>query len=69
MFNFIFQLSASSLAALHQLIQYVQSGDYQTSLALHTQMISGPDFSQMSSFMPSVKVLLQTSYQLGVYVQ
>jgi len=57
------------LASLHQLIQFIQAGDYQSGMGLHTQMISGPDFAQMSAFMPSVKVLMQTSYQLGVYVQ
>ncbi|KAF4518106.1 hypothetical protein B566_EDAN007807 [Ephemera danica] len=36
---------------------------------LHTQMVSGADFTQISSFMPGLKVLLQTSMQLGVYLQ
>lgn len=47
----------------------VQMGDYAGGLNLHTQLVSGPDFSQISSFMPGLKVLLQSALQLGVYLQ
>ncbi|XP_075238434.1 COPII coat complex component secretory 31 isoform X2 [Lycorma delicatula] len=63
------KLSPGTLAGLHQLVQLVQTGDYTGGLALHTQLISGPDFSQIASFMPGLKVLLQSALQLGVYLQ
>lgn len=65
----IFQLSSGTLNVLHQLVQLVQTGDYTGGLALHSQLIAGPDFSQIASFMPGLKVLLQSALQLGVYLQ
>lgn len=47
----------------------VQKGNYAGGLNLHTQLVSGPDFSQISSFMPGIKVLLQSALQLGVYIR
>ncbi|KAK3915327.1 Protein transport protein Sec31A [Frankliniella fusca] len=63
------RLSNNTLQSLHQLVQMVQMGDYAGGLNLHTQLVSGPDFSQISSFMPGLKVLLQTALSLGVYLQ
>lgn len=58
-----------TLETLHQMVQLVQNGDYTGALSLHTQLVSGPDFSQISSFMPGLKVLIQAALQLGVYLQ
>ncbi|KAK7872942.1 hypothetical protein R5R35_004256 [Gryllus longicercus] len=63
------KLSPNTLSALHQMVQLVQTGNYTNGLHLHTQLVSGPDFSQISSFMPGLKVLLQLALQLGVYLQ
>lgn len=63
------KLSPGTLTGLHQLVQVIQTGDYTNGLALHTQLISGPDFAQIASFMPGLKVLLQSALQLGVYLQ
>lgn len=60
------QLTSNTLESLNQLVQLVQIGDYAHGLQLHTQMVSGPDFSQIASFMPGIKVLLQTAMQLQV---
>jgi hypothetical protein len=68
-FHCVFQLSPTTLQGLHQIVQMVQIGDYAGSLSLHTQLVSGPDFSQIASFMPGLKVLLQSALQLQVYVQ
>jgi protein transport protein SEC31 len=70
-FNFIFnqQLSQSSTESLNQLVQYVQIGDYMNGLGLHTQMVSGPEFSKIASFMPGIKSLLQMALQLQVYLR
>lgn len=65
----IFQLSANTLASLHQMVQLIQNGDYMGGLNLHTQLVSGPDFSQIASFMPALKVLLQSALQLQVYLR
>uniref|UniRef100_A0A1B0CM85 Uncharacterized protein n=1 Tax=Lutzomyia longipalpis TaxID=7200 RepID=A0A1B0CM85_LUTLO len=62
-------LAPNTLAALNQLVQFVQVGDYANGLALHTQMCSGADFAQIATFMPGIKVLLQTAMQLQVYLR
>ncbi|XP_059607355.1 protein transport protein Sec31A isoform X2 [Phlebotomus argentipes] len=64
-----YRLGANTLAALNQLVQFVQIGDYASGLALHTQMCSGADFAQIAVFMPGIKVLLQTAMQLQVYLR
>ncbi|XP_054267907.1 protein transport protein Sec31A-like [Macrosteles quadrilineatus] len=63
------KMSSTTVGSLHQLVQMVQNGDYTGALHLHTQLVSGPDFSQISSFMPGLKVLIQSALQLGVYLQ
>ncbi|RZF36991.1 hypothetical protein LSTR_LSTR004679 [Laodelphax striatellus] len=62
------KLSPGTLSGLHELAKLVDAGDYAAGLGLHTQLISGPDFSQIASFMPGLKVLLQSALQLGVYL-
>lgn len=63
------KLSPNTLQGLHQISELVQNGNYTGGLSLHTQLVSGPDFSQISSFMPGIKVLLQSALQLGVYIR
>ncbi|XP_063916558.1 protein transport protein Sec31A [Zophobas morio] len=63
------KLSPNTLASLHQMVQLVQNGDYTGGLNLHTQLVSGPDFAQIASFMPGLKVLLQCALQLQVYLR
>ncbi|XP_066261911.1 protein transport protein Sec31A [Euwallacea similis] len=62
------RLSSNALAALHQIVQFIQSGDYTSGLQLHTQLVQGPDFAQIASFMPGIKVLIQLALQLHVYL-
>lgn len=50
-------------------MQLIQIGDYGNGLGLHTQMVSGPDFSKIASFMPGIKILLQLAMQLQVYLR
>lgn len=66
---FFSQLTPNTLAALNDLVQLVQIGDYANGLNLHTQMVSGPDFAQIATFMPGIKVLLQTAMQLQVFLR
>lgn len=63
------QLSQNTLQGLHQISQMIQSGNYTGGLDLHTQLVSGPDFSEISSFMPGIKVLLLSALQLNVYIR
>lgn len=65
----VVQLSGNTLEGLHQMVQLVQIGDYTRGLELHTKLVSGADFSQIASFMPGLKVLLQSALQLSVYLQ
>lgn len=65
----IFQLSQNTLQGLHQISQMIQNGNYTGGLDLHTQLVSGPDFSQIASFMPGIKVLLLSALQLNVYIR
>ncbi|XP_055625156.1 protein transport protein Sec31A isoform X2 [Toxorhynchites rutilus septentrionalis] len=63
------KLSQNTLAALSQLVQLIQAGDYANGIGLHTQMVSGHDFAQIAAFMPGIKVLLQSAMQLQVYLR
>ncbi|EDS34831.1 vesicle associated protein [Culex quinquefasciatus] len=63
------RLSQNTLGSLGQLVQLIQAGDYANGIGLHTQMVSGPDFAQIASFMPGIKVLLQSAMQLQVYLR
>jgi hypothetical protein len=65
----VLQISQNTLQGLHQICKLVQAGDYAGGLSVHTQLVSGPDFSQIASFMPGIKVLLQCALQLGVYIR
>lgn len=58
----------STLQGLHQISQLIQTGNYMNGLSIHSQMVAGPDFSQIASFMPGVKVLLQCALQLNVCI-
>ncbi|ENN70527.1 hypothetical protein HUJ04_007968 [Dendroctonus ponderosae] len=62
------KLSPNALAALHQIVQFVQTGEYRGCLQLHTQLVQGPDFAQIANFMPGIKVLIQLALQLHVYL-
>jgi len=50
-------------------VQAIQQYDYQTALAYHTHIVGGGSFTEISAFMPGVKVLIQTAMQLQVYIQ
>lgn len=54
---------------LHEIVQSVMQSDYPTALAIHGQLVQNANFSEISGFMPSIKVLLQTASQLGVFLQ
>ncbi|XP_037918625.1 protein transport protein Sec31A isoform X1 [Hermetia illucens] len=63
------RLTPNTLSALNQIVQYVQIGDYHNAMGILTVIVSGPDFSQTASFMPGIKVLLQSANELKVYLR
>uniref|UniRef100_A0AAG5DHX5 Protein transport protein Sec31A n=1 Tax=Anopheles atroparvus TaxID=41427 RepID=A0AAG5DHX5_ANOAO len=63
------RLSQNTLNSLNQLVALIQAGDYANGIGLHTQLVSGSDFAQIASFMPGIKVLLQSAMQLQVYLR
>ena len=62
-------LSENVTLGLHQIIQYIQAYDYNTALQCHARMVSQGNFSEISSFMPGIKMLMQTAVQMNVYIQ
>ena len=63
------QLSQSVLQGLHQVVQSVQQYDYPSGLNVYTGMVAQGNFSEISNFMPAIKVLLQVATQMQVYIQ
>ncbi|KAM3913240.1 protein transport protein Sec31B isoform 2-T2 [Leptodactylus fuscus] len=59
-------LSAHILAGLHDIACCMESRNYQQGLAVHTQVVSGSNFSEVSGFMPILKVLMTIASKLGV---
>ncbi|GBN17428.1 Protein transport protein Sec31A, partial [Araneus ventricosus] len=62
-------LSNAVTHGLHQIVQAIMQSDYQTALGVHGQLVAAANFSEISGFMPSLKVLLQTASQLNVFLQ
>ncbi|XP_060064136.1 protein transport protein Sec31A-like [Ylistrum balloti] len=61
-------LSQNVLLGLHQIVQAIQQYDYNAGIQVYTQMVSQGNFSEISSFMPGLKMLLQSAMQMQVYV-
>ena len=67
MMSFSFQLTPTTLGSLHQLITYLgESSDYQNAMLFYNSMVSGPSFSEIAAFAPTVKILIQQAIQLQV---
>ena len=54
------------LSGLHEIAQGILTYDYQTGLSVHKRLVSSVYFSEISTFMPGLKVLLQVAVQLRV---
>ncbi|KAK3871526.1 hypothetical protein Pcinc_023333 [Petrolisthes cinctipes] len=63
------QLGPTSVSGVNRIISAVQSGDYRSALNVHAETIAKGSFSELSSFMPSLKLLLQYCMQLQVFLQ
>uniref|UniRef100_A0A673KE82 Protein transport protein Sec31A n=1 Tax=Sinocyclocheilus rhinocerous TaxID=307959 RepID=A0A673KE82_9TELE len=59
-------LSPSILGGLHEISRCVGSRNYQQGLELHTQVVSSSNFSEISAFMPVLKMLMTIGNKLAV---
>lgn len=60
------KMSNPILEGLHEIAQACQGGDYPRGLMAHTKLISSGSFSEISTFMPGLKSLMQIATQLRV---
>ncbi|XP_075999699.1 protein transport protein Sec31A isoform X1 [Genypterus blacodes] len=59
-------LSHNILNGLHEISRCVAGQNYQRGLEVHTQVVSSSNFSEISAFMPILKVVLTIANKLGV---
>uniref|UniRef100_A0A3Q0T3L5 Protein transport protein Sec31A n=1 Tax=Amphilophus citrinellus TaxID=61819 RepID=A0A3Q0T3L5_AMPCI len=59
-------LSHNILSGLHEISHCVASQNYQRGLEVHTQVVSSSNFSEISAFMPILKVVMTIANKLGV---
>ncbi|KAK0133829.1 Protein transport protein Sec31A [Merluccius polli] len=59
-------LSPSILGGLHEISRCVGSQNYQRGLEVHTQVVGSSNFSEISAFMPILKVVMTIANKLGV---
>lgn len=59
-------LSPHILNGLHEISRCVAGQNYQRGLEVHTQIVSSSNFSEISGFMPILKVLMTIATRLGV---
>ncbi|XP_036386111.1 protein transport protein Sec31A isoform X2 [Megalops cyprinoides] len=59
-------LSPSILAGLHEVSRCIESRNYQHALAVHTQIVSSSNFSEISAFMPILKVVMTIANKLSI---
>lgn len=63
------QLSPSILGGLHEISRCVSARNYQQGLEVHTQVVSSSNFSEISAFMPVLKVLMTLANKLAVWLR
>uniref|UniRef100_UPI00358F4E5C protein transport protein Sec31A isoform X2 n=1 Tax=Myxine glutinosa TaxID=7769 RepID=UPI00358F4E5C len=59
-------LSANILAGLHEIAHRAESREYAQGLAVHMQVVSSSNFSEISTFMPVLKVVMTIAGKLHV---
>lgn len=59
-------LSLAVVDGLQKMSQLAEQKQYPQAVDVHRQIVQSANFSQISAFMPGLKVLLQISYQLGI---
>lgn len=59
-------LSAAIVGGLHNMARSMETRAYAEGLSIHTHIVTSSNFSEISSFMPVLKVLLTEANKLGV---
>ncbi|XP_042718636.1 protein transport protein Sec31B isoform X1 [Lagopus leucura] len=59
-------LSPAILMGLHEIAHCIEARNYQQGLMVHTQVVSSSSFSEVSGFMPVLKVLMTIAGKLNV---
>ncbi|EDV21689.1 uncharacterized protein TRIADDRAFT_64202 [Trichoplax adhaerens] len=59
-------LSPDILQGLHDIAQAVKAGDYNGGIKIHKAVVARGNFSQITSFMPGLKMLMQLSLQYKI---
>ncbi|KFU97565.1 PREDICTED: protein transport protein Sec31B isoform X2 [Pterocles gutturalis] len=59
-------LSPTILMGLHEIARCIEARNYQQGLLFHTQVVSSSSFSEVSGFMPILKVLMTVAGKLNV---
>lgn len=60
-------LTPTTLGSLHQLISYLsEASDYQNAMLFYNSIVSGPSFSEIATFAPTIKILIQQATQLQI---
>ncbi|XP_074963684.1 protein transport protein Sec31B isoform X2 [Phalacrocorax aristotelis] len=59
-------LSPTILMGLHEIARCIEAKNYQQGLLVHTQVVSSSSFSEVSGFMPILKVLMTIAGKLNV---
>lgn len=60
------QLSPHILMGLHEIARCMEARSYQQGLLVHTQVVGSSSFSEVSGFMPILKVLMTVASKLNV---
>uniref|UniRef100_I3KGK7 SEC31 homolog B, COPII coat complex component n=1 Tax=Oreochromis niloticus TaxID=8128 RepID=I3KGK7_ORENI len=64
--KFDFSQFSHIIHGLHEISRCVASQNYQRGLEVHTQVVSSSNFSEISAFMPILKVVMTIANKLGV---
>ncbi|XP_069741805.1 protein transport protein Sec31A isoform X2 [Narcine bancroftii] len=59
-------LSPHILSGLHEIVRNVEGRNYQQALAIHTHVVSSSNFSEISAFMPVLKVVVTIANKLNI---
>ncbi|XP_062926773.1 protein transport protein Sec31A isoform X1 [Mobula hypostoma] len=59
-------LSPHILSGLHEIVRNIEVCNYQQALAVHTHVVSSSNFSEISAFMPVLKVIVTIANKLNI---
>ncbi|GCB78805.1 hypothetical protein scyTo_0016874, partial [Scyliorhinus torazame] len=59
-------LSPHILSGLHEIVRNIEECNYQQALAVHTHVVSSSNFSEISAFMPVLKVVVTIANKLNI---